>query len=87
MMLDRHLVYHNKNQIYGSQLKYVDIVDKAIGEKKKAMIVWPIEKASAVNKRRKKAGFTETVEENAIRLGIVYKVIKLKELAIKSEMP
>lgn len=56
MMLDRHLVYHNKNQIYGSQIKYVDIVEKATGVKKKAMIVCPIEKASAVNKRRKKQG-------------------------------
>ena len=33
-----------------------------------------------VNKLRKKRGFTETVEENAKRLGIDYKVLTLEDV-------
>ena len=36
-------------------------------------IVWPIKDVKNVNKRRKQAGFENTVEENAKRLGAEYR--------------
>ena len=44
------------------------------GKKEPFEYVLPIKDAKNVNKRRKKAGFDSTVEENAQRLGVVYKV-------------
>lgn len=43
--------------------------------------VWPIREAAGVNERRKKAGFTTTVEQNAANLGIQYRTVTLKGVA------
>lgn len=76
MMLDRDLMYNGKEQVYGSQATCRPLKNgKNIG-----CFVWPIKDAETVNERRKKAGFKQTVEENATRLGIVYSIIKLDEV-------
>lgn len=64
-MRDRLLMFQGKKQIYGTQAgNWV--------REEGGMIIWPIEDAENVNKRRKEAGFTTTVEENAGRLGAIY---------------
>jgi len=71
LMNDRLLVNQGKEQLYGTQAR----CDNPPIESKNRhpdCYVWPIKDADHVNKRRKKAGFTDTVEENAKRLGIVY---------------
>jgi hypothetical protein len=43
------------------------------------LFVWPIKDPKNVNRRRKEAGFTDTVENYARRFGIEYKVMTLAE--------
>ena len=75
MMLDRQLMNQNKEQIYGTQVtcrKFKNIKDECI--------VWPIKDPANVNERRKKAGFTQTVEQNSQRLDVVYKVYRIEDV-------
>ena len=75
MMLDRDLMDLGKEQMYGTQIschKFKSITDECI--------VWPIKDPAKVNERRKQAGFPNTVEQNATRFGVVYRVIKLDEV-------
>ena len=76
LMEDRYLMYHGKEQLYGTQVSCRKL--KSSG--KFECFVWPIQDAAAVNERRKKAGFEQTVEENAQRLNVVYRVVKMEEL-------
>jgi hypothetical protein len=80
MMLDRSLMFRDKEQIYGTQGSGMSIKNPATGKYKNLSFIWPIKDPSAVNKRRKAAGFSETVEENAKSLGIDYKVFTLTEI-------
>lgn len=80
MMKDRSLMYNNKPQIWGSQAKGMGVPNKTTGKSDWKFFIWPIEDAAHVNERRKKAGFTQTVEENAKRLGIDYKVITMEQV-------
>ena len=76
MMLDRQLMNQHKEQIYGTQATSAALKN---GEKI-GWYIWPIKDASGVNERRKKAGFDQTVEENAKRLGVDYKMIKIEDV-------
>lgn len=73
LMLDRKLMNEHKEQIYGSQVMSIRITDIKTGKKRMFDFVVPIKDAANVNQRRKEAGFTLTVEENAKRLDCVYK--------------
>jgi hypothetical protein len=76
MMLDRQLSNHGKEQIYGTQAHWGKLKNgKDIGG-----FIWPIKDPARVNALRKKAGFDQTVEQNAARLAIKYKVIKIDEV-------
>lgn len=81
MMLDRSLVQQGKEQIYGTQGQGKEITNKKTGKKEFFDYISPIQNPEKVNKRRKKAGFTTTVEENAKEIGIEYKVYTLDEIA------
>lgn len=74
MMEDRLLVQQGKEQIYGTQGSGFNTKNGW------TMIIHPIKNPEKVNKLRKKVGFTETVEENAKRLGIDYKVHTLEDV-------
>ncbi|PWI31246.1 DoxX family protein [Flavobacteriaceae bacterium LYZ1037] len=63
MMEDRDLMRQGKEQIYGTQGR--SFYTSAETEVK---LIWPIQDAENVNERREKAGFLNTVEENAKRL-------------------
>ena len=75
-MLDRQLMNEGKEQIYGTQA----FCGKLKNGKDMGCFIWPIKDASGVNARRKKAGFDQTVEQNAKRLDVDYKVIKISEV-------
>ncbi|RAJ96001.1 hypothetical protein LX87_03751 [Larkinella arboricola] len=77
MMHDRLLTEQHKPQRYGTQATCYPL--KADPTKQECFI-WPIENPSAVNERRKKAGFMQTVEENAKRLGLEYNVLTMEEV-------
>jgi hypothetical protein len=64
-MRDRLLMFQGKKQIYGTQA--ASWVRPEGGH-----VIWPIEDADNVNKRRREVGFTTTVEENAKQLGAAY---------------
>jgi hypothetical protein len=85
MMKDRSLMYNNKEQIWGTQAKGMNVINKDTGKPKWTFFIWPIADPANVNKRRKKAGFPQTVEEYAKRLGINYKSYTLKQ-ALKGEI-
>lgn len=68
MMLDRSLMYQGKPQLYGTQVTCRQLIKT----KQSRCFVWPITDAKAVNERRKQAGFTLTIEENANRLNAAY---------------
>lgn len=76
MMLDRQLMYEGKEQIYGSQATSKPLRNG----QKVGYYVWPIKDAATVNERRKQAGFDQTVEQNAKRLGFDYKVVKIEDV-------
>jgi hypothetical protein len=71
-MLDRKLVFENKEQLYGTQ---------AHNFNNTGWFIWPIQNPAQVNQRRKQAGFKTTVEEVAARLGVSYKVLTLEDVA------
>jgi len=75
MMLDRDQMYQGQEQVYGSQVSCRDLKNG-----KHECFVWPIKDAATVNERRKKAGFDQTVEQNAQRLGVTYRVVKMNEV-------
>lgn len=75
MMLDRRLMQQGKEQVYGTQVS-----SGRLKADKSAWFVWPIRDAATVNERRKKAGFTQTVEENAQRLDVKYRVVTMDEV-------
>lgn len=64
-MRDRLLMFQGKKQIYGTQAANSARLNGGY-------VIWPIEDAANVNKRRKKVGFTTTVEEVAMQLGAEY---------------
>ena len=72
IMLDRYLMEKEEGQIYGSQGL----------EMGGFTIIWPIKDPANVNERRKKAGFSQTVEEYAKDLygdEFEYKVYTVEE--------
>ncbi|GAB3332422.1 hypothetical protein GCM10027299_38890 [Larkinella ripae] len=76
MMQDRLLMEQRKPQLYGTQAACYPL---QADQNKQECFIWPIENPAAVNDRRKKAGFTQTVEENAKRLQVDYKVLTMEE--------
>lgn len=80
MMLDRELAVEGKEQIYGTQIFSKQLKDSSTGLTRTFTYVVPIKDAANVNRRRKDAGFKQTVEENAVRLGITYKPYTYDEL-------
>jgi hypothetical protein len=80
MMLDRSLMNQGKEQVYGTQAMGFQVEDAKTRKKEMRMIIWPIQDAAFVNQRRKEAGFDQTVEENAKRLGVEYKVLTLADV-------
>jgi len=80
MMHDRLLTQEGKEQLYGTQGAGMYILNPVSGKKEFWTYIWPIQNAESVNELRKEAGFTSTVEENAKRLGIVYKRYTLEEI-------
>lgn len=80
-MLDRQLMSQGLEQLYGSAAQSYRPLNRATGKREpQPAFIWPIKDASGVNKRRKKAGFRNTVEENAKELGISYRVVTLAEV-------
>ena len=80
MMLDRKLTMEKKEQVYGTQIYMQVITNPATGKNEPFAYVLPIKDPKGVNERRKKAGFDSTVEENALKFGIKYKVYSYQEI-------
>lgn len=80
MMLDRSLMFGDKEQIYGTQGTGFSVKNPTTGKWERLSLIWPIKEPQTVNAKRKAAGFGETVEENAKTLGIEYKVFTLEEV-------
>ena len=76
MMEDRYLMNQNKEQIYGTQ-----VTCRKTKNATNECFVWPIKDVNGVNERRRKAGFELTVEENAKRLDVEYKIVQLSDIA------
>lgn len=75
MMYDRYLVEHKTAQIYGTQISMLHLKNGESG-----WFVYPIKNPGKTNKLRRKAGFDQSVEENAKRLDVEYRVIKISEI-------
>lgn len=78
MMQDRLLAQQGKPQIYGTQAMCYPLKDSSSNAQQ--CFIWPIDNPNRVNERRKQAGFSSTVEENAERLDVRYKVLTMKEV-------
>ncbi|RYD87704.1 MAG: hypothetical protein EOP54_28395 [Sphingobacteriales bacterium] len=85
MMKDRSLMYNKKEQIWGTQIKGMTVINRQTKKPQFKYFVWPITDPKKVNKRRKQAGFDQTVEENAKRLGVSYKAYTLEQ-GLKGEV-
>jgi uncharacterized protein DUF6624 len=75
MMYDRHLVNHKREQVYGTQVSFLHLKNGESG-----WFVYPVRNPKKVNKLRRAAGFDQSVEENAKRLDVEYRVIKISEI-------
>jgi hypothetical protein len=75
MMLDRQLMNEGKEQVYGTQA-----TTKKLKSGKVESFVWPLKDPSQVNRLRKEAGFATTVEENAKRFNIAFRVVTMDEI-------
>jgi hypothetical protein len=75
MMQDRLLMYKGNEQIYGTQVRRFQLNDGS-----RLSVVWPVKDPDKVNELRQEAGFDLTVEENAKRLGVDYKLYTIREL-------
>ncbi|HEU4632364.1 MAG TPA: hypothetical protein VFS22_00175, partial [Flavisolibacter sp.] len=85
--LDRSLMFQDKYQIYGTQGTGFDVKNPTTGKWERLSLIWPIKEPATVNKRRKAAGFKQTVEESAKDIGIEYRVYSLEEvLKLRSEI-
>lgn len=81
-MLDRQLMRAGKPQRYGTQGMSYTATNRATGRREgQPPFIWPIKDPAGVNERRRRAGFTTTVEQSAAVLGIPYRVVTLKEVA------
>ena len=80
MMQDRLLTSQGKEQIYGTQGAGKNVINKETGKEEFFKYILPIKNPEMVNELRKKAGFTSTVEENAKRMEIEYKVYTLEQI-------
>jgi hypothetical protein len=81
-MLDRQLMREGKQQLYGTQAMGYNVLNPATGRREgQRPFVWPIKDEAGVNARRQKAGFKNTVEQNAAIMGIPYRVVTLEEVA------
>jgi hypothetical protein len=81
-MLDRQLMREGREQLYGTQAIGYNVTNPATGRREgQRPFVWPIKDAAGVNARRQKAGFKNTVEQNAASMGISYRVVTLEEVA------
>lgn len=80
MMHDRLLMQQRKEQLYGTQGAGNYRLNSVTGKKEFWNYIWPILNPNGVNEMRKEAGFTTTVEENAKRMGIDYKVYTIEEI-------
>ena len=81
MMEDRFLMENGKEQIYGTQ-GAGELIRTQDGKEEFVNFIWPIKDAKNVNKRRKEAGFKNTIEENSKDLfgkDFIYKPITLKK--------
>jgi len=78
MMEDRLLTQQSKPQIYGTQAMCYPL--KESRDNNMGCFIWPIENPGSVNARRKQAGFPDTVEENAKRLNVDYKVLTMDQV-------
>ena len=76
MMEDRLLTEQLKPQIYGTQVASYPLRSNS---SKQEWFVWPISDPLRVNQRRSKAGFTQSVEDNAKRLGVKYAPLTMEE--------
>jgi len=78
MMLDRKLMYDNKEQIYGTQIR--SVFSTKDGKTETLSFVWPIKDPDHVNELRKNSGFDRTIEDYAKDAGgFEYKKYTLKE--------
>jgi hypothetical protein len=78
-MLDRHLMNEQKAQRYGSGGKGYRVLNPATGQVEQKYFVWPVQDPAHVNERRRKAGFDETVEAFAKRIGCEYQALTLDQ--------
>jgi len=78
MMEDRLMTERRKPQLYGTQAGCYPLRDTA--SRKAECFIWPIANPGKVNQRRKKAGFSTTVEENAKRLNVTYEILTMEML-------
>ena len=76
MMEDRLLTEQLKPQVYGTQIACYPL---RVNSAKQECFVWPILNPKLVNQRRTKAGLPKTVEENAKRFDIDYKILTMEE--------
>lgn len=78
MMLDRKLMYENKEQIFGTQIR--SVFKTKNGKTETLSFVWPLKDPDNVNELRKNSGFGRTIEDYAKdAAGIEYKKYTLKE--------
>ncbi|UFH31106.1 hypothetical protein LNP04_14130 [Chryseobacterium sp. C-71] len=85
MMEDRFLMENGKEQIYGTQ-GHSSFYEKDGKGYQTEDIIWPIKNSKTVNRRRKKAGFSQTIQQYAKDLygeNFIYKIYTLDDVKNK----
>jgi len=77
-MLDRKLMDDGQEQVYGTQWAGYTVLDHATGKRQTIALIWPIQDAKRVDKRRREAGFATSLAESAAKIGIPYIPVTLE---------
>jgi hypothetical protein len=76
-MLDRKLMDEGKPQLYGTQGASYNVRNKTTGQSETISFIWPVQDPAHVNKRRRQAGFRNTLADSSADMGMPYKPITL----------
>ena len=85
-MQDYLLMRENKPQLYGTQLTKLDIPDTARDRIDRPVTIWPVQNAATINDWRKKAGFTNTIQEYAMETSAAYNPDLTVEAVLKMQL-
>jgi hypothetical protein len=74
-MLDRHLMYNEKEQVYGTQIKGFIWKNPQTGSKEFKYVLWPVKDPDHLKELRERAGFTQSIDDYLSEMAKFFKTL------------